>query len=500
MTTLLTTLSKTDYLIFRECSKNAWLKIHRPDVFKKSTLSEFDKAIIETGNEVEKYAHELFPGGVMIEGRDSQAQALTLKHIADKTPVLFQPVFLKDGFLAALDILQFDSEAKGYFLYEVKSSNEIKEDTHLSDLAFQCVLLEKMGVPVRKAHIIHLNSEYVRAGALDVGKLFEIEDVTDEIRPILPHTETEMEIAQKYVSQTKEPAGHCDCIYKGRSRHCTTFQYSNPDVPEYGVHDIARIGSSKAKLAELADGGIFRLEDLPDDIELTAIQQNQVDAHICDQVLIHKDKISDELKKMVFPLFFLDYETCPAAIPRFDGFSPYQQIPFQYSLHILDDANGRLRHEEFLSTTPGDPSAALYASLQEHIGNVGSVVVWSKKFECTINKELGERIPKAKVFLDSLNSRVYDLMDVFAKQYYVHKGFKGGTSIKDVLPVLAPELSYDDLAIKEGGTASQRWDKIASSELEQAEKEKIAHDLKLYCERDTYAMYVIWHHLLDVVG
>jgi type III restriction enzyme len=162
-------LSKTDYLIFRECSKNAWLKIHRPDVFKKTELSEFDKAIIETGNEVEKYARELFPGGVMIEGRDSQAQALTLKHIADKTPVLFQPVFLKDGFLAALDILKFDSEARGYFLYEVKSSNEVKEDTHLSDLAFQCVLLEKMGVPGRKAHIIHLNSDYVRAGALDVG-------------------------------------------------------------------------------------------------------------------------------------------------------------------------------------------------------------------------------------------------------------------------------------------------------------------------------------------
>jgi hypothetical protein len=491
-------LSKTDYLIYRECSKNAWLKIHCPDVYKKAELSEFDKAIIETGNEVEKYARELFPGGVMIEGRDSQAQTLTLKYIVDKTPVIFQPVFLKDGFLAAVDILKFDSGTKGYFLYEVKSSNEVKEDTHLNDVAFQCVLLEKMGVPVRKAHIIHLNSEYVRAGALDVVKLFEIEDVTDAICPILPHTETEMEIAKQYVSQTKEPSGHCDCIYKGRSRHCTTFQYSNPDVPEYGVHDIVRIGSSKTKLAELADSGIFRLEDLPDDIELTAIQQNQVDAHIRDRVLIQNEKISDELKKMVFPLYFLDYETCPAAIPRFDGFSPYQQIPFQYSLHILDDANGKPRHEEFLSTTRGDPSAALCASLQEHVGNVGSIVVWSKTFECTINKELGERIPAAKAFLDSLNDRVYDLMDVFSKQYYVNKGFKGGTSIKDVLPAIT-EVSYDDLAIKEGGTASQSWDKITSYEIGQTEKEKIAHDLKLYCERDTFAMYVIWRHLTDLI-
>jgi hypothetical protein len=123
-------------------------------------------------------------------------------------------------------------------------------------------------------------------------------------------------------------------------------------------------------------------------------------------------------------------------------------------------------------------------------------VVWNKKFECGINRELGERIPGAKAFLDCVNSRVYDLMDIFSKQYYVHKGFKGGTSIKDVLPVLVPELSYADLAIQEGGTASQSWDKITSEKTSQAERAKIAHDLELYCERDTYAMYAIWRYLV----
>ena len=493
------TLSKTDYLIFRECHKNAWLKIHRPEIFYKAELSEFDKAIIETGNEVESYARKLFPTGILIEGRDAQAQEMTLRHIAQKTPLLFQPVFVKDGFLAALDVLQFDSKTNGYFLYEIKASNSIKEDIHFSDLAFQCVVLEKMNIPVRKAFLVHLNSEYVRAGALNIKELFTMDDVTEAVQKLQPHTLAEMEIAQDYLSKDKEPAGHCDCIFKGRSRHCSTFNYSNPEVPEYGVHDIARIGSSKAKLTELADSGIFRLEDLPDDIELTPIQQNQVDSYLRDRVLIHKDKIADELRKLVFPLYFLDYETCPAAIPRFDGFSPYQQIPFQYSLHVLDQPNGKPRHEEFLSITPDDPSAALAASLQRHIGNVGSVVVWNKRFECGINDEMGERIPEAKAFLASLNARVYDLMDIFQKQYYVHKDFKGGVSIKDVLPVLTPDLSYADLTIKEGGTASQSWDKLASSEIRQNEKDSIARDLKLYCERDTYAMYAIWRHLNDLI-
>jgi hypothetical protein len=348
-------LTKTDYLLFRECRKNAWLKIHRPDIYFQSELSEFDKALMETGNEVELQARRLFPGGVLIEGRDQKAQGLTLQHVAKKTPILSQPVFLKDGFMAALDILRFDPAVGGYSLYEVKATNDLKEDTHLNDLAFQWVLLQKVGIPVRRAHIIHLKPDYVRDGELDLHGLFTIDDVTAAVQALLPATEAEMKAALEYLSQEQEPPGHCDCIYKGRSRHCSTFRHSNPEVPEYSVHDIARIGSSKTKLMELAQRGIFRLEDLPAAFELTQIQQNQVDAYLHDRVLIRKKEIASELQRLVFPLYFLDYETCPAAIPRFSGYSPYQQIPFQYSLHILDRADSKPRHEGFLSTTPGDP-------------------------------------------------------------------------------------------------------------------------------------------------
>jgi hypothetical protein len=357
------------------------------------------------------------------------------------------------------------------------------------------VLLQKFNIPVDRAHVIHLNTEYVRDGELDRQELFAIDDVTEEVRALLPETEAQMAEALEYLSRMEEPPGHCDCIYRGRSRHCSTFHHSNPDVPEYGVHDIARIGSSKAKLADLVDRGCFRLEDLPADLELTQIQQNQVNAYLHDHVLIHRQEITEELRQLVFPVYFLDYETYPAANPRFDGFSPYQQIPFQYSLHVLDRADGNPRHEEFLSTTPGDPSVAMCASLQKHIGATGSVVVWNKKFECGINQQMAERIPAAKSFLDSVNGRVYDLMDIFSKQLYVHKGFKGGTSIKDILPVLVPELSYADLAIREGGTASQSWDKITSEQISQVEKDHIARDLKSYCERDTFAMFAIWQFL-----
>ena len=156
-----------------------------------------------------------------------------------------------------------------------------------------------------------------------------------------------------------------------------------------------------------------------------------------------------------------------------------------------------LRHFEFLHENNEDPSVFFLKSLQENIGPVGSIIVWNKKFECHINEELAKRNPQFKEFVQNINSRVYDLMDIFSKQYYVHKGFLGRVSIKNILPVLVPELSYKALAIQEGGTASQKWNEIHSG-ISRKEQEKIINDLKDYCKLDTLAMCEIFRHLLDL--
>lgn len=498
------TVSKTDYLLYRECPKNTWLKIHKPKVYYAGELSDFEKSIIETGNEVESLARQLFPTGILIEGRDLVAQEKTAKLVADVTQTkqgvqtIFQPVFVKDGFMAAVDVLQYDPVAKSFIIYEIKATNQIKEKTHLYDLAFQVNLLKMAGLKVGAIKLLHLNPEYIRQGELDIIKLFAIDDVTAEITELLEKVSHEMQKALEYLSEEKEPSGHCDCIYKGRSSHCTTFSYSNPEVPEYGVHDIARIGLSKKKLIELIDSNIFHLHEVPEDIELSEIQKNQVNVHITGRHLIEKDKIAEELRSLKFPLYFIDYETFPSAVPRFNGFSPYQQIPFQYSLHIVESPGVEPIHREFLHTSSDDPSGPFAESLQKDIGKVGSVVVWNKKFECKINEELARRVPSARKFIDDMNSRVYDLMDIFSKQHYVHKDFQGSTSIKYVLPVLAPELSYKKLEIREGGTASMKWNEMTTGRVPKDEGAQIAANLRKYCALDTYAMYAIWKHLWEL--
>ena len=489
------TLSKTDYILFRECPKNVWYKIHKPDIYYKSELSDFEKHIIETGNEVELVARQIFSDGVLIEGRDEAARKLTEEYITKRQPTLFQPVFFKDSFLAAVDVLKFNEKLNSHTIYEIKASNEADKKRHYYDLAFQVNLLRKCCLKIEEINLSHLNSDYVRSGALDIANLFKSDDVTGEINKLCEEVDLEMNQALKYLSSETEPPGSCCCIYKGRSNHCTTFNHSNPNVPKYSVHDISRIGLSKKKLAELIDVGRFHLHEVPEDMKLSTNQRNQIDSHVFDRVLINQGKIRGELENLVYPLYFVDYETFPSAIPMFDDFSPYQQIPFQYSLYVLESLGAKLKHFEFLHDSATDPSKAFVESLQKYIGKAGNVIVWSKKFECAINKQIAERVPEAGDFIESINSRVYDLMDIFTKQHYVHKDFKGSTSIKKVLPVLAPELSYKELAIQEGGTAASSWIKLIGNEISLEEKSRLKKDMLEYCKMDTFAMVRILEEL-----
>ncbi|MCC7469937.1 MAG: DUF2779 domain-containing protein [Bacteroidetes bacterium] len=484
-------ITKTDFILYRECAKNAWMKLHRADVYNQSELSDFERHLLESGNETDVTARFLFPEGVLVAGRGKESQEATLRHIHNQTPTIFQPVFTHDNFLVANDILHYDKDSDSYFLYEVKSSSEIDDNSHYHDLGFQHFVMKLAGIKVSKFFLIHLNKEYVRKGALDIQALFVVQDVTQEVTELFGEVEVEVRKAQEYLSQTTEPQGCC-CVYKGRSKHCTTFMHSNPHIPKYGVHDISNIGKSKQKLLDLIDMGIFNLHDIPESFSFSDIQTNQIHAHVFDHVTFDKLAIKELFDTFVFPLYFLDYETFNPAIPRFDGFKPYEHIPAQYSLHILRDPMSEPEHVDFLYTESDDPSMHFAHSLQEHIGTTGTIIVWNKTFEVGRNKDLAKRLPQFSDFMNSVNDRIFDLRDIFTKQLYIKKEFKGSTSIKNVLPALAPHLNYKELEIGDGGAAMTAWNKIVTQEVSQEEKDKVIADLKEYCGLDTYAMYAIY--------
>lgn len=508
-------LSKTNYLIYRDCGKNAWLKIHKPDVYYEYPLSAFEEGIIETGNEVDNLARNLYSGGIAVENRKDFD--LTKKLIKEKTPVIYQPVFQTGKYQIACDILVLNKETGKYDVHEVKASNggdgkekKVKNELYMRDLTFQYITMKEAGVDVGNLYLRRLNPDYVlRDNNLEINEFFTKEDFTEKVLENEELVKEEMRIAYDYLIQINEPAGHCSCIAKGRSAHCTTFNYSCPDVPEYSVHDINRIGLSKRKLEELIDSGIYSILDVPEDFKLSEKQENQIRVAKEKIEILDREGIQEFLGTLEYPIAFFDYETYPSAIPRFNGYKPYNQIPFQFSLHVLDEPNpnssktngqvGELRHKEFIHTDSTNPDLKLIEALQKYIPEKGSIVVYNKSFEVSRNKELAERNPTYKNFLENFNDRVVDLEDPFKFQLYVHPEFKGKTSIKYILPALVPELSYKELNIQEGATASNTWNQIVKGEFSPEEAQKQTKNLLKYCELDTLAMVEIFKFLQRLV-
>ena len=498
-------ISKTDFINYLYCKKNAWLRKHKPEVAIQK-LSEFEEGTIEMGNEVEAYAREMFPAGILVKGRDQAGQTFTKDLINLEKTVIFQPVFVEDVFLAAADILERVDVAdfaissdvpKKFNLYEVKATSEVNE-SHLDDLAFQKSVIERAGLIIDKTFVVHLNRHYIKKGELSLRDKFVVADVTEEVCARMSLIKEKMEEAKEYLLSGDEPIGACDCIHEGRSNHCESFSYSNPLVPEYAVHDLAYIGRSKKKLKELINLGIYKMEEVPDDFDLDLKQMNQVIAHKYDKILIDRALIKKELDDLIYPLYFLDYETFAPPIPMYDGYKPFQRVPFQFSLHVLEKGASESKHFGFLHKENSDPGPEFCEALKNLIGSEGSVVVWNKGFECSVNRELGSRLPEFKDLMEQVNVRVFDLMEVFKKQYYVHKDFKGSFSIKYVLPVLVPDFSYASLNIKEGGMASEKWRQMVLEDLTREERRKIAEDLTEYCKLDTYAMQKIFEALLKL--
>ena len=494
-------ITKSDFLKYLNCPAYLWFYKNKPEVLTDQILNDFEKELIKSGQEVEAWARKLFPSGVLVESRQEQAVADTKKLLDEGKKVIFQATFEADGLYIMVDILEWDEEGGYWIINEAKGSTCDKEGekknkkTHLYDAGFQYIVMQKAGFNVGKVKLLELNKEFVKKGEINPNQLILKNDITETIDEMVPEINLMIDDMKRLMERTAEPMP-CDCIYKSRANHCPAFKYSHPDVPDYSVHNIIRIGSSLKRLEGLIEGGYYSMDDVPEDFELTEYQRNHVDVTQSGNIINKSIEIKEELDKMEYPFYYLDYETYPTAVPIYEGCKPYMQIPFQYSLHIQRQPGAEMEHVEYIHTD-GDtnPMKALAESLKEVIGDEGSIIVWNQKFEKKCNENIAEVFPEYAEVMQAYNEKLFDLMDIFAKNLYVHKDFKGSYSIKKVLPVLAPELNYDKLDISDGAMAMNSWKKMVFEVSDEAEKDKIKSDLLKYCKLDTYAMVKIFEFL-----
>ena len=466
-----TSLTKSDFLLFLEAPRHLWADKH--DLIDK-TPSPFEINLMKQGYEVEAFAKEYLEKYVLKPDED----------------LIFQKTFADRRFTARIDILIYKPATDSYDLYEVKSGTNVKKE-NIYDVTFQFLVVSKQ-IKLDRVFILHLNSEYIRYSYLNLAELFIAEDVTQKVLELKDEVDKLRDIALE-TALKPSPEGIQPCL---NPKSCPCPDICHPGLPEFSIFDIPRL--SKKKKTELINQGIFDIKDVPAPFELNAKQRLIVDVAQSNQELINREAIQKEFQHFTFPLYFLDYETYLAAIPKFDGYKPQQQMVFQYSLHKMELLNGDIRHTEHLAVTKDDPSKSLIKQLREDIGDTGTVFVWFKPFEMTRNKELAVIHPESAAFHEDLNDRIYDLGDFINFGFYLHPKFKGSWSIKNVLPVMVPELSYDEMEIGKGDQAMMAWWELINDKLpiEEAEKTKMA--LLRYCELDTLAMVRIWKKLFEL--
>jgi hypothetical protein len=193
---------------------------------------------------------------------------------------------------------------------------------------------------------------------------------------------------------------------------------------------------------------------------------------------------------------YLDFETFNPAIPLYSNTRPYERIPFQWSLHH-DDGSGDLAHTEFLADGEIDPRREFAETLLGAVEEVrGAMVVWSS-FEASVIRELVGLFPDLADRLTALLDRIVDLLPI-VRDNVAHPAFQGSYSMKSVAPAVAPEITYGDLDITEGGEASAAFYRIvADPALSPEGRAGLRRSLLAYCERDTLALARVRQWLME---
>ena len=479
-------LSKSRITAWRQCPKRLWLQINRRDLV--AVDSDQTKRLYQIGNEVGEIAQRLHPDGILIEDQDNLTAAIANTKIALETypdRPLFEATFQHDGLLVRSDLLL--PTRQGYLMIEVKSSASVKP-YHVDDCAVQAWVLKRNNIQVAAVELAHIDTSFVYEGRGDYRGLFKSAQLNEEVHALL-------EEVPKWVSGARstleggepsiEPGEQCDhpfeCQFKA---HC----YQNIDVPQPPEYPLSILhGMQAKKKAELTELGYVDALDVPAE-HLTEKQLMVQQASRSGRIKFDQRDAKKEMATLPYPRYYIDFETVAPVIPRWAGTKPYSsQVPFQWSCHIEHAPGQLLKPEMFLDVSGDDPRRAFAESLINALGEDGPVLVYNKVFEQARITDLAKMFADLSPELLAINERVVDLLPM-ARKYYYHPKMMGSWSIKAVLPTIAPDLSYDELVVGNGGDAQGAYSEIIHPETSEERRFELTAGLREYCALDTWAM------------
>ncbi|MEQ2007759.1 MAG: DUF2779 domain-containing protein [Limisphaerales bacterium] len=476
-------LSKSTYVQGLQCQKLLWFRYNAKDQLEAPGAQT--QAIFEQGHEVGDWAKRRFPDGLEIARGTADFDEVcseTRRQLAVRKP-LFEPAFRAAGGYARIDILNPVAE-DAWDIIEVKSSTSVK-DVYLQDVAFQAHVCTAAGLTIRRCYVLHINSSYVRQGDVDPHRLFTQVDVTRQVFALSAQIEDRISGFARVIGAAEHPVvnigPHCNSPYECPLTHvCWSF------LPEHNVTTLYR-GTKKA--FQLLAQGVTAIADIPATTSLSKVQRIQQSAILANQAQTEPAQVRAFLGRLEYPLHYLDFETMGSAVPLFDGSRPFEQLPFQFSLHVVRQPGAEPEHHSFLAEGRGDPRPRFMASLAERIGPTGSIIAYNAPFERGVLAACARKLPHHAAWVQSLQSRIVDLLEPFRKFHCYHPAQHGSASIKAVLPAFTGK-DYSELAIGEGGTASLEFVRVTFSEVSAEERARVRKHLEEYCQLDTLAM--VW--------
>ena len=474
-------LTKSTFLRGLQCSKSLMLDALQPEL--RTPLDSQAQLRMRLGQEVGMLARQRYPGGLIgrIPGAIEPSLQRTQELINDGAQVLYEPAFQHDGVFILVDVLV--KGASGWHLIEVKSTSQVK-DQHHWDLAVQAFVLRGAGIVLEEATLLHINTDYVRQGDLDLEALFSEASLLNEIEQLQAQVKQSVAASKRFLTLGEVPGRnigpHCTdpetCDFKD---HCWA------GLPSPSVFDVYRL-TSKKKHA-LYQEGVVRIEDIPTTTSMSASSQFHVDALKAGEVILRREELAAFLEALTYPLHYLDFETFGVPIPPYDGLKPYSNVPFQYSLYVQAEPGGAVEHSGFLAQAGMDPRQTFIHQLLDETEGPGDIIVYNASFERGVLKALVEQFPEYIQALESRIDRLVDLMIPLRDRLYWTPEMGGSVSLKSVLPALVPELSYDALEVQHGMQAMDVFLKLADlGESGAAEEQRKA--LWEYCKLDTLAM------------
>jgi hypothetical protein len=480
-------LSKSLFVRGARCHKSLYLHKYMPEL--KDEVSEDTEKSFSVGYEIGDLAQNLFPGGVIVpyEGLSHEEQIeMTASLIARGCKTIYEATFFHNDVFIKADILHMGDD--GWDVYEVKASTGVK-DYHLKDASVQYYVISGTGLSISRLFIVHVNNQYVRQGEIEVDKIFQKKDITSIAKEEQAGIVEEIE-RQRAMLKGNEPVidigPHCNENYP-----CDFIGHCWSHIPENSIFDIKGRMDSRFFLYEK---GILSMFDVPQEY-LSSNQFIQVDAAKKQEVYYDHAAVKEFIDSLWYPMYFLDFETFIEAIPPYDGIRPYQQVPFQYSLHHVDQKWGELKHDEYLAMPRTDPRKELTERLVNEIPDNACVLAYNSGFEAARLRDLAQWFPEYDEKIEQIIGNIQDLADPFRRHVIYNWQQHGSYSLKYVLPAMVPDFSYDHLDVQNGGMAMDAY-AIMNQTDDPAEIAKIRKSLLEYCKLDTLAMVKILESML----